>query len=106
MNPVRKKVIEFADCNSYLDFNKHKDLIAFTLGESYLCYDEETGKELEPDFNEMIVVVEKDWLFKLMMEDGIENPRKYLQEEYTFDDSYSWFIEGALKHKIVTVDFV
>ena len=105
MNPVREKVIEQANCKGYKDFDKHKDLISFVVGAEYFTYDYETDTELEADFDEVIVVVEKDWLFDLMKLDNIENPRKFLQEEYIYDDSEYWFFNGALANKIVAVDF-
>ena len=103
MNAVRERVLD--DMKPYMEFYKHKDLIAFSLGESYVCYDDETDAELEADFNEIIVVVEKDWLFNIMKEDGIKNPLDYLQNEYTWDDSYFWFLKAKDEGKIVVIEF-
>lgn len=105
MNLVREKVIEQADCKGYKEFAEYKDLIAFTLGAEYFTYDYETDETLEADFDEVIVVVEKNWLFDLMYDSGIFNPREFLQLEYIFDDSYEWFCEAVYENKIVMIDF-
>lgn len=103
MNEVRKKVL---DCiKPYLDFSKHKDLVAFTVGADYFSYDHETDTELEADFVEIIVAVEKDWLFKTMLAEEIEDPLDYLQNEYTWDDSYEWFVSAKIHGKIAVVEF-
>lgn len=76
----------------YLDFVLHKDLIAFCVcGE---CFSENV------DFDEITVVVEKDWLFKIMNK---PNPLQYLQEEYTSEDSYQWFTDAVEAQKVVCV---
>ena len=103
MNAVRERVLE--QVKPYMDFAEHKDLIAFTLGESYFNYDYENDVELESDFCEIGIVVEKDWLFELMKEEDIENPREYLQNEYTWDDSFEWFYKANEENKIVMVNF-
>ena len=103
MNAVRKRVM--ADMKPYLDFIQHKDLIAITVGAEYFTYDSEADKELEADFGEVVVAVEKDWLFKFMMEYDIENPLDYLQNEYTWDDSFVWFENAKMCGKIAVVEF-
>lgn len=103
MNAVRKNILHLIP--PYMDFAQHKDLIAFTVGSEYLNYDDVTDTVLEADFDELVVVVEKDWLFDYMRADGIENPRNYLQEVYTWDDSLDWFWEAVWEKKIVTFSF-
>ena len=103
MNTVREKILE--DIKPYMEFAEHKDLIAFTIGEGYFSYDYETDTELESDFAEVIVVVEKDWLFEYMKNSGVENPLDYLQNEYTWDDSIEWFENANIDGKVVAVDF-
>lgn len=103
MNAVRERVLD--GMKPYTEFYKHKDLIAFSLGDNYVCYDDETNEELEADFYEIIVVVEKDWLFNIMKEDGIEKPLDYLQNEYTWDDSYFWFLKAKEEGKIAVIEF-
>ena len=103
MNKVRKRILD--SITPYMDFAKHKDLIAFCVCDGYFGYDVETDSEIETDFNELVVVVEKDWLFNLMKEYEIENPLYYLQNEYTSDDSVVWFDMAVEQRKVVMVDF-
>lgn len=103
MKTVKEKVLSMV--KPYTNFGEHKDLIAFSLGECYLSYDYELGEDLPTDFEELIVVVEKDWLFKLMKKDGVENPLNYLQNEYTWGDSYEWFNKAVNENKVVVVGF-
>lgn len=104
MNAVRKRVLD--GIKPYLDFSKHKDLVAFTVGADYFTYDHATDTELEADFGEVIVAVEKDWLFVSMLaEEYIEDPLDYLQNEYTWDDSIEWFESAKIEGKIAVVEF-
>lgn len=103
MNRVRAKVME--DMKPHTAFAEHRDLIAITVGAEYYTYDHETDTELEADFEEVVVAVEKDWLFKYMKEDGIENPLEYLQDEYTWDDSVAWFEVAKTEGKVVVIEF-
>ena len=103
MNKVRERIL--ASIEPYIDFAKHKDLIAFCVCDECFTYDVETDSEIEADFNELVVVVEKDWLFKLMREYEIENPLEYLQNEYTSDDSLVWFDNAVEQRKVAMVDF-
>lgn len=84
----------------YTDFHLHKDLIAFCVdGDCFI----KTCKTV--DFTEMTVVVEKDWLFELMQNDGIKQPLYYLQHLYTPYDAYHWYEEAVAYDKIVAVSF-
>lgn len=103
MNTVRKRVIE--NIKPYIGSLKHKDLTAFTVGAEYFTYDHETDTELDADFTEILVVVEKEWLFNYMMEEDIKNPLEYLQNEYTWDESINWFENAKKEGKIVTIEF-
>ena len=103
MNVVRKKVLE--NIKPYMEFAEHKDLIAFTVGAEYFSYDYETNDELEADFEELVVIVEKDWLFNYMRMYGVENPLDYLKNEYTWDDSFEWFVNAKAYGKVVVVEF-
>lgn len=85
---------------------------AIEYGEDELEKDireELTDEEEESDFDEVIVVVEKDWLFNLIKrtEDFRTDDEvlKFLQEEYTSDDSIMWYYDALRKHKVVMVDF-
>jgi len=84
----------------YYAFAEHKDLIAFCVPAD--AFRENFG---ECDFNELVAVVEKDWLFKRMKEKGIENPLSYLQNEYTGEDGYNWFFEANVINKVALVNF-
>lgn len=103
MNTVRKRVLE--DMKPYLDFAQHKDLIAITIGADYFSYDCETDTELEADFVEVIAAIEKDWLFTVMLKEEIENPLDYLQNEYTWDDSFAWFENAKMNGKVAVIEF-
>lgn len=103
MNAVRQRVLE--DMKPYLDFAQHKDLIAITIGADYFSYDCETDTELEADFGEVVAVIEKDWLFTVMLKEEIENPLDYLQNEYTWDDSFVWFENAKTNGKVVVIEF-
>ena len=103
MNAVRERVV--ADMKPYLDFAQHRDLIAIAIGAEYYTYDCKTDKELEADFSEVIAVIEKDWLFTVMLKEEIENPLEYLQNEYTWDDSFVWFENAKTAGKVVVVKF-
>lgn len=103
MNAVRQRVLE--DIEPYLNFAQHKDLIAITIGADYFTYDCETDTELEADFSEVIAVIEKDWLFAVMLAEEIENPLDYLQNEYTWDDSFVWFENAKINGKVAVIEF-
>ena len=103
MNKVRKRILE--SIKPYVDFWKHKDLIAFCVCDGYLTYDYETDEDIEADFDELVVVVEKEWLFDFMRKYGIDDPLDYLQNEYTSDDSIVWFDWAVVQGKVVMVDF-
>lgn len=103
MNIVRKRILE--NTKPYMDFSKCRDLVAFDIGADYFTYDHETYEELEADFVQVIVAVEKEWLFELMKADDIENPLDYLQHEYTWDDSIEWFRSAQVDGKIVVIEF-
>ena len=103
MNAVREKVLK--DMKPYLDFAQHKDLIAITIGADYFSYDNKTDIELKADFCEVIAVIEKDWLFTIMSKEEIENPLDYLQNEYTWDDSFVWFENAKTNGKVAVIEF-
>lgn len=103
MNAVRKNALD--GMKPYLNFGEHKDLIAITVGADYFTYDSEADVELEADFGEVVVAVEKDWLFEKMLAEEIEDPLYYLQNEYTWDDSYAWFESAKIAGKVVVVEF-
>ena len=96
MNKVRERILH--GITPYKDYEKHKDLISFCIcSEYFVDIDEE-----EADFDEVVAIVEKDWLFDYI---DMENPLEYLQNEYTSDDSINWFDEAIKCNKIVMVGF-
>ena len=106
MNNVRERIL--LGIKPYTAFSEHRDLISFCVDSE--CFEdweevEENGGVPVSDFNELIVIVEKEWLFNQMEEDEIKDGLKYLQEEYTSEDSYEWFIEAKEQGKIVLVGF-
>ena len=103
MNKVRERVLE--GMKPYLDFAQHNDLVAITIGAEYFAYDCETDTDLEADFCEVIAVIEKDWLFGVMLQEEIEDPLDYLQNEYTWDDSWPWFESAKRNGKVAVIEF-
>lgn len=109
MNKVRERILKEVTEAKYQDYEKHRDLISFCVCDDYFGYNADTDEEEESDFDEVIVVVEKDWLFNLIKrtEDFRTDDEvlKFLQEEYTSDDSIMWYYDALRKHKVVMVDF-
>lgn len=105
MNVIRERVLE--GISPYVDFYLHRDLISFCVDSE--CFEDaeemEENENAAADFNEVIVIVEKQWLFDQMRREGVANPLLYLQEEYVSGDSYEWFIEAKAAGKVVLVGF-
>ena len=100
MNPVRQRIL--SSVPPYKLFGEHKDLISFCVCSEYFSFGEDEENGIEADFDEVIVIVEKDWLFEFMQ---MENPLEYLQNTYTSEDSIGWFDEALIKGKVVMVAF-
>lgn len=109
MNKVRERILKEVAEEKYQDYEKHRDLISFCVCDGYFDYNADTDEEEERDFDEVIVVVEKDWLFNLIKRQNDfkmdYEARSFLQEEYTSDDSSTWYEEAILAHKVVMIDF-
>ena len=105
MNTIRERILIDINGSRYKDFAEHKDLIAFCVSSEYFLDYEDEENSIEPDFNEVIVVVEKDWLFDNIKAMGINDPRDFLQNEYTTEDSGSWFDEALRQDKLVCIMF-
>lgn len=109
MNAVRERILKEVSPFKYEDFEKHKDLIVFCISDECFCYNPDTGNEDESDFCELVVLVERDWLFNLIKkENGFKTnkeARRFLQEEYTSEDSKDWYDLALLENKIVMVSF-
>ncbi len=87
MNTVRERVL--TGMLPYMDFSEHKDLISFCISSE--CFEdwdemEENYGNSVADFNEVIVIVEKEWLFNQMKREGISNPLNYLKDELIYDE--------------------
>lgn len=84
-------------------FLTHKAALEHLRDNDYHDTDEES------DFSELSVVVEKEWLFHFVKAKfdfkTDEEVRKYLQEEYTSDDSSEWYDEAIAANKVVMVNF-
>ena len=100
MNTVRQRIL--LSIPEYKDYAKHKDLISFCVCSEYFMDWEDEDNNIKADFDEVIVIVEKDWLFDYMQ---TENPLEFLQNEYTSEDSIYWFDEAIRLNKIVMVSF-
>ena len=70
---------------------------------------EENGIDIfedSPAIEEVSFVVNKKWLYDHMKKKcGIEKPDKYLEEEYTSDDSFNWFCEAADKGMVFSIKY-
>ncbi len=102
MNAIREIIMMDLTNNKYTEMAEHNDLIEITVGSE--CFEDEEAERFA-DFAELLVILDKDWLFNKMIKEGIENPRDYLKNEYTSDDSYSWYEDAMREKKIVMVGF-
>lgn len=102
MNPIREMILMDIGNNAYTEIAEHNDLICFVV--SGECFNDEEINRIA-DFAELIVIVDKEWLFSKMLIEGIANPRAYLKEEYTSDDSYEWYMDAVRERKVVMVSF-
>lgn len=84
----------------YTPFALHKDLSAFVISV-------EDFSELTFDdcINEIVVVVEQEWLFNLMSSGGVKKPQEYLCYSYTCDDAKHWFNKAVSENKIAAIEF-
>lgn len=106
MNEVRQRIL--IDVNKSITnypINEHRDLIAICVCDGYFGDVDDDENKIEADFNEVIAIVDKDWLFANMKTEGIEDPRDYLINEYTSDDSSAWFDEANRAGMIAMVSF-
>ena len=100
MNVIRERIL--MSITKYEDYSKYRDLISFGVDAEHFTDWDDDDHEIVPDFDELIVVVEKNWLFRYM---DVEDPLDYLQNEYTSDDSIDWFDEAIRHNKVVMVAF-
>lgn len=104
MNKVRERVLSYL--KPYEDYENGKDLISVGISSEYFEYDYERDEDLIADFYMFYMMIEKDWLFRKMTEDGIENPSDYILNEYTWVDSLDWFEEASKLGKIAAIHFM
>ena len=110
MNKVRERILNEVNKFYYQDFSLHKDFAIFSVCNGYYEWNPDTYTEEIADFNELLVVVEKDWLYsriKTENDDIVtdEDVRNFLQNEYTSDDSSDLYDAALMERKIVMVDF-
>ena len=87
--------------NSYLEFGLHKDLKALCL----LPYSEDE-EFYNPDYEELVYVVPKDWLSENAKElFNVTNLDNWLQNEYTSDESEVLFSKALSERMVVMVEF-
>lgn len=108
MNTIRERILLNLSSFPMMDLSEHKDLMSFCVDSE--CFEDwgeivENGDKYIADFNELIVIVEKEWLFERMKKEGISEPLSYLKNEYTSDDSYEWFMDAVEARKVVLVGF-
>lgn len=105
MNSVRERVL--FGIEPY-QISNHLDLAAFCVdSEEFEDWEEvkDNNGDLVADFNEVVCIVEKDWLFDKIRKEIGKEPRHYLCDVYTSDDSYDWFIDAKTEGKLVMVSF-
>lgn len=99
MNEIRKKVLDMV--TPYKEFSDHKGVVFCIDGK----YFENPDNDTRADFSAVTVAIEKKWLYNYLQKDGSSDMQKYLQEEYTSDDSYEWFLAACNAGKVAVVGF-
>lgn len=106
MTQVQQRILLDLGCNLYTQWSDHNDMINITVPvECFLDIEEQEREGFDPGFNELMVIIEKDYLYGMMRRQGIADPHKYLVEDYSSDDAISWYDEALNDHKIVMVTF-
>lgn len=67
---------------------------------------EKSKEEGSADFKELLIIVEKSWLFRLMRKSRIRYPELYLTKAYTPEDAVKWYKAACKEQKIVSVRFL
>lgn len=100
----KEEIIATIKKHPYLDFNKHKDLLAMTVCSEYFCAPDEAT-----DFTELLFAVEKEWLFGFIKQEygawSMKRIKQWLQEEYTSEDSTKIFFSALINNAIVMFNF-
>lgn len=106
MTTVQQRILIDFGHHQYLDWAEHRDMIGFTVPvERFLDYQEEEDENFDPGFTELLVIVEKDYLFGIIEKDGYADPRQYLKDEYSSEDAIRWYDEAMNNRKIAMVSF-
>lgn len=106
MTAVQERILLNLSMNPYLDWSYHRDLINITVpAEQFLDIEECEQEDFDPGFTEVIAIVEKDYLFGIMEKEGVADPRKYLEDEYSSDDAIRWFDDCSIARKVAVVAF-
>ena len=99
-----KKAEIAAEVHKYpcYNFYKHNELLALAVSSEMFC-DEDV------DFQELVFAVEKEWLVNYMNRPRVqydgESVKKWLQSEYTSEDSYLIFETALTENAIMMIDF-
>lgn len=85
--------------NCYLEFGDHADLRA-------VCVNEEDIESDTRDWVEMTFIVPTSWLKTFVKKEfDVDDLDRFLQEEYTTDESEIIFAEALNNRQVVMVDF-
>lgn len=106
MERKRKDILKLWKSKPYLEFGKHKKLVALSFCPDPYC-------ELsEYDYDEVVFTVPVEWLLNwLSLYDsnyshwGEEEMLEWLQEVYTSEESEQFFENALEDQKIVTLNF-
>lgn len=106
MERERKSILELWEENPYLEYGSHDKLVALVLCPDPYCED------YMYDYNEIIYTVPVGWLLNwLTLHDNNRSGWregemfKWLQEEYTSEESEQIFNDAMKDQKIVTLNF-
>lgn len=106
MTAVQQRILLDLNCNSYTEWANHDDMINFTVpAECFLDIEECEQEDFDPGFNELMVIVEKDYLYGMMKRQGIIDPHWYLEHEYSSENAIDWYDEAVRAKKVVMITF-
>lgn len=112
INTVRQIVLEQAEIGKY-NYGKFDgtEFISFGISEIKFSYDSKTDMELTPDFDFVIAIVPKRWLYDLIKKTNLlpeasdEEAKDFLENICTYDDCEFWWDEAVKDKQIVAVHF-
>lgn len=104
INCVRERILqETKKSTSVYPFNKHRRLVSFCVNVNDVLANND--EDYDADFNEIIAVVDEDWLFDLISETTDIKPRDYLLNEYTSEESSVWLEKAIMEKHLAIIDF-